>query len=137
MLHIAKHVKPAEMRGPEAVLLIFGLVKRDRCAGHIAGFLGQGDHIGDQHIIPPRIVAVTKLVDHRPQLARVRHNRARRISLDMDHADIEQMRGFGDGIDRIHQLPRHGITRCQSKQLAFIGLNKLAQYPARGRELRL
>ena len=56
-IDIAKDVEPPEMGSPEILLPILGLSKGDGHARYIARRLGQPDHVGDQNIVPPRILA--------------------------------------------------------------------------------
>ena len=64
MIHPAKDIKSSEMRGPVIVLRKLHMLQPHRVARHIAGFLGHTNHLCDQNIVKPGVLAGFELIDH-------------------------------------------------------------------------
>jgi hypothetical protein len=84
-------VKSAEMGGVEVALPERGLLQRQRMTPDIADALGEGDHLGDQHVVPPAILAGVEAVDQASQFTGIRDVFADSIRLDLDGADIQHI----------------------------------------------
>ena len=125
------------MRCPEIALLKGHRRQGNGHAGHVARLCRQGDHLGNQRLVPPAVGLAPEAVDQGRQRGGILDMAADRIGLDRDPADVEQLCRGRHLIDRILQLARHRIPRCQRKQLRIIRLVELLEDPARGRELHV
>ncbi len=125
MVDVAKDVDPAEMRGPEIALVECRGFQRDRIARHVAGLLGQRDHLGDEHVVPPAVLFGAEPLDQRRRASRASATWLPVVSATTVMRRISNSRaGVGQIEDRILQLPRHRIPRGQGEQLRLVLLDE-------------
>ena len=104
---------------------------------NIACAFGDFNHIGDKHIIPPRIIFFHKAVNMLRQLTCLCDMFLDGVGLHIDAVDVKQVLRRFHFKDRIHQLTRYGFARGQRKKLRLIFFDIMLQNRARGGELRI